>query len=192
MRLIVATTLTGIIGYGIIILMEKTILRGVAHAQIEDFFGHLEWIVPALAAAGVLIIIAGIVRRQEDRRKPAIETDHEMSIGQSGWIGAVQGICLPFRGFSRSGATTSMGMLAGVTKVRAEAFSFPLAVILTPPAIIKEVSRIMHQHNLQTQFGSDTEYLSGAFPLSMIGMVCSFLAGLVALKWLSRWLESDR
>jgi undecaprenyl-diphosphatase len=72
-RLIVATTLTGIIGYGIMLLIEKTILRGVALGQIEDLFGHLEWIAPALAVAGVLIIVSGILRRQEDRDNPAIE-----------------------------------------------------------------------------------------------------------------------
>ncbi len=42
-------------------------------------------------------------------------------------IGAVQGLCLPFRGFSRSGATISTGMLAGVAKVRAESFSLVAA-----------------------------------------------------------------
>ncbi len=192
LRLIVATTLTGIVGYGTIKLIEKTILRSVAHAQIEDLFGHLEWIAPALAAAGLLIIIAGVVRRQEDHRDPSIETDHEMSIGQSVWIGTVQGLCLPFRGFSRSGATISTGMLTGVPKARAEAFSFALAVILTPPAIAKETLRVVHQHHVQTQFSNSAGYLSGAILPGLIGMVCSFLAGLLALKWLSRWLESDR
>jgi undecaprenyl-diphosphatase len=110
-----------------------------------------------------LIIIAGIVRRQQDRREPEIEENHEMSLGQSIWIGAVQGLCLPFRGFSRSGATISTGMLVGVTKARAEVFSFALAVILTPPAIAREVLRVVHQHNVQVvQLGSSAEYLSDA------------------------------
>jgi undecaprenyl-diphosphatase len=191
-NLILATALTGCTGYGITKLVEKTILRNVAHAQIEDLFGHLEWIAPALASAGLLIIVAGLVRRQEDRRDPSIEADHEMSLGQSGWIGAVQGLCLPFRGFSRSGATISTGMLAGVSKARAEGFSFALAVILTPPAIVKELLRVIHQNHVQRQLGSSAGYLSGAILPSLIGMVCSFLAGLLALKWLSRWLESDR
>jgi undecaprenyl-diphosphatase len=192
LNLAVATILTGIVGYGVIKLIEKTILRSVAHAQIEDLFGHLEWISPALAVAGLLIIISGIVRRKEDRRDPSIETDHEISLGQSGWIGAIQGLCLPFRGFSRSGATISTGMLTGVPKARAEVFSFALAVILTPPAIAKETLRVLHQHHAQAQFGNGAGYLSGAIQPSLIGMVCSFLAGLLALKWLSRWLENGR
>jgi undecaprenyl-diphosphatase len=192
LNLIVATALTGIIGYGITKLVEKTILRSAAHAQIEDLFGHLEWIAPALAAAGLLIVVAGVVRRQEDRRDSSIEADHEMSLGQSVWIGAMQGLCLPFRGFSRSGATISTGMLTGVSKARAEVFSFALAVILTLPVIAKELLRVIHQNHEQTQLGSSAGYLSSAILPSLIGMVCSFLAGLLALKWLSRWLESDR
>jgi undecaprenyl-diphosphatase len=191
-RLILATTLTGIIGYGLMLLIEKTILRGMAHAEIEDLFSHLEWIAPALAAVGVLITIAGVLRRQKDGRDPTIETDREMSLVQSGWIGAVQGICLPFRGFSRSGATISTGMLAGVTKARAEAFSFALAVILTPPAIAREALRVVHQHHAQAQIDRGIGSISGVILPSLIGMACSFFAGLFALKWLSRWLESDR
>jgi undecaprenyl-diphosphatase len=189
LNLMVATTLTGLVGYGIIKLIERTILRGGAHPEIEDLFGHLEWISPALAVAGLLIIVAGVLRRQEGRRELAIETDHEISASQSTWIGAVQGVCLPFRGFSRSGATISVGMLAGVPKARAEVFSFALAVILTPPAIAKELLRVVNKHPVQA---ASTGYLSGATLPSLIGMVCSFFAGLLALKWLSRWLESDR
>jgi len=191
-NLFVATALTGCIGYGTIKLIEKTILRQVPHAQIEDLFSHLEWISPALAMAGLLILIAGVLRRREDCRDPSIETDHAISLRQSGWIGAVQGLCLPFRGFSRSGATISVAMLAGVPKAQAEVFSFALAVILTPPAIAKEMLRVVHQHHVQAQLDSSTGYLSGAILPSLLGMVCSFLAGLLALKWLSHWLESNR
>ena len=191
-QLIVATLLTGIVGYVIIKCIEKTILSGVANGQIEDLFGHLEWIAPALAVAGALIIIAGILRRNEDLRDPAIEKDHEMSLRQASCIGVVQGFCLPFRGFSRSGATISTGMLTGLTKARAEVFSFALAVILTPAAIAKEALRVVHQHHPDAQFASNSGHISGAFLPSVIGMVCSFLAGLLALKWLSRWLENGR
>ncbi len=41
-------------------VIKKTIFRGVAHAEIENLFGRLDFIAPALAAVGVLILIAGI------------------------------------------------------------------------------------------------------------------------------------
>src|SRR5450755_4553749 len=47
---VLATTLTALIGEIIIKIIEKTALAGTAHAQIEDLFGHLELIAPALAA----------------------------------------------------------------------------------------------------------------------------------------------
>jgi undecaprenyl-diphosphatase len=191
-RMIAATLLTGIIGYGTIGLIENTVLRKVPHAQIEDLFGHLEWIAPALAAVGVLIIVSGVLRRQADRSDLTTEMNREMTLTQAGWIGAVQGVCLPFRGFSRSGATISTAMLTGVTKARAEVFSFALAVILTPPAILREVLRVLHQQQAQSQLIGSTEPISSMLLPSIIGMVCSFVAGLLALKWLSRWLESDR
>ena len=57
-------------------------------------------------------------------------------------MGAVQGLALPFRGFSRSGSTISTGMLAGVTKKRAEDFSFAMAVVLTPAVVGLEALRL--------------------------------------------------
>jgi len=181
-RLIWATILTGIVGVIMMKVIEKTLLKGIPHAQIEDLFNHLEWIWPALAAAGILILIAGIFTRDE-----SIEDRHEPSLPQSGLIGAVQGLCLPFRGFSRSGATISTGMLAGVARERAETFSFALAVILTPPVVAREVWRLVKAQHITGGLN-----LASAMVPGLIGMVCSFLAGLIALKWLSRWLEGGR
>ncbi len=176
---ILATALTGIIGEGIAKAIEKTWLKNVPHAQIEDLFSHLGIIWPALLAAGVLIIVAGLM----ENRTPAEKESTEIDSRQAGLIGAVQGLCLPFRGFSRSGATISVGTLAGVSKRRAEAFSFALAVILTPPVVAREVLRLRHADH--------SGFAAAAVP-SLLGMAFAFLAGLLALKWLSAWLERGR
>jgi undecaprenyl-diphosphatase len=44
-----ATAVTGLIGGAIIKVIEKTLFRGIAHAQVEDLFSHLELVAPALA-----------------------------------------------------------------------------------------------------------------------------------------------
>src|ERR1700723_1556099 len=137
---VIATALTAVVGEIVIIIIEKTIFKGVPHAQIEDLFGRLEIVAPGLRAAGVLILIAGVM---EGRKPDSVEAD-QISFGQSAVIGAVQGLCLPFRGFSRSGATISVGMLQGIKKVRVEAFSFALAVILTPIVVGREALRLQH------------------------------------------------
>ena len=182
-RLIVATALTGVIGELIVKVIERTALRGMPHSEIEDLFSHLEFIAPALAAAGVLILIAGL--RERRRGRAAAADAGELSLKEAGIIGAVQGLCLPFRGFSRSGATISTGMLLGVAKPRAERFSFALAVILTPAVVAREALRLAHAP-------PSHESLQSVALLSVVGAVFAFLAGLIALRWLSRWLESGR
>jgi undecaprenyl-diphosphatase len=183
--LILATTLTGVVGEAIIKIIEKTVLRGAPHAEIEELFSHLELIAPALAVAGVLILIAGILEKRNPTRNLADAND--LNTRQAGLIGAVQGLCLPFRGFSRSGATISAGMLAGVAKSRAETFSFALAVVLTPPVVFHEAMRLIHAQHI-----SGTANLASAVFPSVVGAVLAFFAGLLALRWLSRWLEGGR
>jgi undecaprenyl-diphosphatase len=179
-RVVLATAITGIIGEAIIKIFEKTIFRNAPHAQIEDLFSHLELIAPALAAAGVLILVAGLLEK-----RIAARTD--LSLQQAGIIGFVQGLCLPFRGFSRSGATISTGILLGTGKMQAEIFSFALAVVLTPPVVARELLRLMHSDP-----GQGTAATTSVILLSLLGAVVAFGAGLLALKWLSGWLEAGR
>ena len=183
-QVVVATFFTALIGAAIVKIIEKTLWRNVPHAQIEDLFSHLELIAPALAAAGVLIVIAGIF----ERRHPAgaLSPGHDLNTPRAGLIGAVQGLCLPFRGFSRSGATISTALLLGVAKSRAEAFSFALAVVLTPPVVVREALRLLHAVH-----GRGADLRSAALE-SVLGALVAFLAGLLALRWLSRWLEGGR
>ena len=91
-----ATLLTGIVGETLKKVIEKTLFHGAQKAEIEQLFNHLELIAPALAAAGVVILIAGLL----ERRQAAIATpEGTVSLVQAGWMGAVQGLALPFRAF---------------------------------------------------------------------------------------------
>ncbi len=215
--IVLATVLTGIIAEGATLLMEHTVLRSMPHAQIEDLFDHLELVAPALAVVGVLIIIAGLRERRAAQAAlppapvaaavhstgavalaatavqpaPAHLTAGEVGVREAGIIGAIQGLSLPFRGFSRSGATISAGMLLGAAKVRAETFSFALAVVLTPVAVAREVWRLMHTVTPgNTVAGAESLGVVAAHTL--LGALVAFLAGLAALRWLSGWLERGR
>ncbi len=181
-RVVVATILTGIIGLVLKYLIEKFALKGVPNAEIELIFGNLALIGIALGAVGLLIIYAGIHSERLRRRAHA-------GLQGSSLIGAIQGLCLPFRGFSRSGATISVGLLLGITKERVEEFSFALAVVLTPPVIAREIWRLLKSHP------ASLLQVSGVFALflpSLLGMGFSCIAGLLALLWLSSWLEQGR
>jgi undecaprenyl-diphosphatase len=179
--IMLATILTGVVGLALKALIERFVLGHIPHAEIELLFGNLRLIAAALAAAGILIITAGL-------RGKRAAAPREIGGKEAALIGAVQGLCLPFRGFSRSGATISAGLLLGVARVRAEEFSFALAVVLTPPVIAREVLRLVKAHAITL---SDP-HLLGLFLPALVGMVFSFLAGLLALRWLSSWLERGR
>ncbi|MBF0558702.1 MAG: undecaprenyl-diphosphate phosphatase [Nitrospirae bacterium] len=180
---IAATFLTGTIGLFLKYLIEKFMLKGVPHAEIELIFGNLSLISASLAVVGVLIIIAGM----KSRRLPG--QNAVLGLKEACGIGAVQGICLPFRGFSRSGATISAGLFMGISKMKAEEFSFALAVVLTPPVIVREVLRLL---KAQHSSALDMTGIAGLFYPSLLGMVFSFASGLLALRWLSNWLERGR
>ena len=201
-RLIYATALTGIVGEVLIKLVEHTMFKGAPKAEIEELFGRLDLVAPALACAGVLILIAGLREKRADgaATKEAVASlagsitrrpSGNVTMRQAGWMGFVQGLCLPFRGFSRSGATISTGMLTNATKERAERFSFALAVAITPLAIGREVMRLLHATHEAATTGTPID-LHGTLVFSLLGAVFAFLAGLVALKWLSNWLENGR
>lgn len=174
---VIATAVTGIVGLALLLLIERVAMRGHAHPEVEQLFGNVRLIATGLTAAGVLIIVSSLRARRARRA--------ELAAGPAAWIGAVQGLCIPFRGFSRSGATISTGLIAGIDKATAESFSFALAIVLTPPAIAREAWRLVRAHSASTTPGA----LSHLFAPSLAGMVMSFVAGWLALKWLSRWLE---
>ena len=186
-----ATLLTGIVGEAIKKVLEKTMFQGADKAEIEQLFSHLELIAPALAAAGILILIAGILERRQLAAAAAGNSAGSVTMGQAAWMGIVQGLALPFRGFSRSGSTISTGMLTGAKKEVAERFSFAMAVVLTPAVVGVETVRLLKASHEAAATGTPID-LHASLVSSLLGMVFSFVAGLVALKWLSSWLESGR
>jgi len=177
---VIATGFTGVVGLAIKHLIEKAFLGS---GDIEQLFSNLTLIAASLAAAGVLILIAG-------RRTNGAGSDRAPGWNAAAWIGAVQGLCLPFRGFSRSGATISTGLLMGIGKARMEEFSFALAVVLTPLVIGRELLRLLKAHGGGAPAGG--LHLTALLGPGLAGMACSFFAGLLALKFLSRLLESGR
>jgi undecaprenyl-diphosphatase len=190
-----ATLLTGVVGVALKKIIEKTWFRGAEKAEIEQLFSHLELIAPALAAVGVVILIAGLLEKRQMNGAASgrmlRNSEGHLTMSQAGWMGIVQGLALPFRGFSRSGSTISTGMLVGAVKERAEQFSFALAVVLTPPVVGMELMRLLKASHAAAATGASID-LHAALVGSLLGMVFSFAAGMVALRWLSSWLESGR
>src|SRR5271163_572082 len=154
-----ATVITGVVGEAIKKVIEKTMLQGAASDEIEQLFSHLDLIAPALAAAGLLILIAGLVERRRlataaGKKSSPSRVGDGVTMSQAGWMGMVQGLALPFRGFSRSGSTISTGMLVGAAKEPAERFSFAMAVVLTPAVVGLEAMRLLKASHVAAAAGT--------------------------------------
>jgi undecaprenyl-diphosphatase len=178
-RVLLASFATAVLGYALLLLIEKVLLKDTAHAEVEALFGNLRVIGGALVAVGLLILWSGYRSRTK--------VGPDVTPGSAVVIGLVQGLCLPLRGFSRSGATISAGLLLGLERARVEEFSFALAVVLTPPVLLREGLRLARHGELVAQ-GSLGVYVLPC----LAGLVLAFLAGLAALRLLSRLLEQGR
>jgi undecaprenyl-diphosphatase len=180
--ILLATACTGVIGLGLKFVIERVVLvhlLGHDRGEVEDLFDRLPLIAGSLVAVGLLIIASG--------SWPARAEAARLSAPSAALIGIVQGLCLPFRGFSRSGATISVALLRGVSRPLAEDFSFALAVLLTPPVIARELYRLLRHRGWQ----GSADLVPMLAP-GLAGMALSCLAGLAALVLLSAVLERGR
>lgn len=186
---VIATAATGAVGLGLKKFIEKVILEkllGHEQGEVETLFKSLPLMGCALLGVGLLILFAGSQKKGEGKNESSLL--EKIPVRESLWIGIVQGLCLPFRGFSRSGATISVSLLFKMRRALAEDFSFALAVVLTPPVILLELHRLTKGGGMPVTSSEWTQLLLPG----LVGMVFSFGAGLFALRWLSRWLEMGR
>jgi undecaprenyl-diphosphatase len=180
--IVLATGITGVLGLGLQYFIERVVLErmlGHEHGEFEVMFKSLPLIGTALVAAGLLILVSS----RFDKTSPH---GGVLTAGVAALIGLVQGLCLPFRGFSRSGATISTGLMCGLPRKFSEEFSFALAVVLTPPLIVRQTWKLLH-----TPAAANTHLFDLILP-GLVGMVLAFLSGLAALRLLSAVLGGGR
>jgi undecaprenyl-diphosphatase len=106
-----ATVATGLVGLTLLQIIKTIVAKDSAGFEIEHLFGNAKLMSAGLATAGLLILYSSRRGQQQGG---------ELSTRSAVWIGAVQGVCLPFRGLSRSGATISAGLAMSVARRRAE------------------------------------------------------------------------
>jgi len=181
LQLVMATAATGAVGLVLLQLIKHGVMKASPDFEIEHLFGNPRVMAAGLAATGLFILYSAWRGNR---------AGNELTTRSALGVGIAQGLCLPFRGLSRSGATISAGLALGVTRRRAEEFSFALAVVLTPAVIVREAYRLYKAPAFASALHTGGLW-TVAMP-SLLGMVFSFGAGLLALRWLSRWLEQDR
>lgn len=123
LRIFTATMMTGIVGLTLQHIIKVYFAGNTSNFEIESLFSNSKLIASGLFVSGILIIVSSRIKESHTEN---------LSLIQSVLVGMVQGLCLPFRGLSRSGATISAALSIGVARKTAEEFSFALAVVLTP------------------------------------------------------------
>lgn len=103
---------------------------------------------------------------------------NQLSFTQALKVGMYQIIAI-IPGVSRSGATIMGGLLSGLDRVTATAFSFYLSI----PIIILAGSYQLIKS--QGEFST----VSGGLPALVAGVVVSFITALIAIKWLLRYVS---
>jgi undecaprenyl-diphosphatase len=190
-QIVLATAVTGALGYSLKLIIEKIFLEkimGYPKGEIEQLFSMLPLVGAAVLISGIVIIASGLLSSRRKLPSFSKKADRVLEYRDSVWMGLVQGLVLPFRGLTRSGMTISTGLLRGLDQKETEDFSFALAVALTPAVLGHEILRWVHSVK---ESGQSVDWMSSLTP-GFLGMALSFMSGLLALKWLSRWLENGK
>jgi len=147
----------------IIISMIPAVIVGLLfEEQLESFFGG------KILLVGIMLLVTAVLLLLADKAK---NTNKEVSFWNSVIIGISQAIAM-LPGISRSGATISTSVLLGIDRTRAARFSFLMVV----PLIFGKIGKDVLSGDLNFQS-------SEMLPISA-GFIASFLAGLLACKWM--------
>ena len=104
-------------------------------------------------------------------------------------IGCFQAVSLLFRGVSRSGSTISGGLFTGLSREAAAEFSFLIAIpAVAGGALLKFLPLVKAYFGGTPSLADGSTALVGGYsPLAlMLGMLTSFVVGLISLRWLLR------
>jgi len=134
------------------------------------------WRNPLIIAASLIGV--GLLMGWADRA-PAQTKDYDRtSAGDAWWIGCAQAVAV-IPGVSRSGATITMGLFAGLTREAAARFSFLLATPIIAGAVLSK-AHAMHKVGMMPG-------MAGPFAA---GVVASALVGLASIGLFLRFLKA--
>ncbi len=161
-----------------IILLIVSFIPLLLFLPFKDFF---EGIATSgnILPIGINFLITAALLLLADRLGKGSKTAANMTIPDALLVGAAQGVAL-LPGVSRSGATISTGLLAGLSKEYAVSFSFIMGIPAVLGANVLETVKLIKD--------------SGDMNLVnvIVGMLVAAIAGFAAIK-LVRWLvKSDK
>lgn len=137
--------------------------------SIESAFTSLLFVTASLFVTGSLLIMTHVLT---SRKKSESLSTFSITAKRAIIVGIAQAIAI-FPGISRSGSTTTVGILSGVQRKDAFTFSFLLALPAILGAGILQLKDVYQDGNALTQ----------PWHLYIPGAIMAFLFGLLSLQW---------
>ncbi len=157
------------------LLAASTVPAVVAALLLNDL---IEENVRQVGLVAVMLVLAGAVLWLADKWGPRTHTIGGLTVRGALGIGAAQALAL-IPGVSRSGISMSAAMFAGLDRADAARFSFLMATPITGMAVVYESLKLIRGE------------VGGAEPMTLIvGVVASFVAGMLAIAVLLRFLRT--
>jgi len=151
-------------------LALATVPGAVAGKLLESAAEHA---LRSLPLQAVMLIVFGFLLWAADRFLPPGRDPARPGWGAALGLGFAQALAL-VPGVSRSGVTITAGRVAGLSRVSAARFSFLLATPITLGAVLLKARDLPHDLPATTL---------------AIGVATSAVVGMLAIRWLLRWLQ---
>ncbi|WP_407541166.1 undecaprenyl-diphosphate phosphatase [Deinococcus radiomollis] len=134
----------------------------------------------SLIVGGIILYIVEVRRAATAHQEDGLEPDLDsITLPQALWVGVAQVFSVLFPGTSRSGSSIVGGLLSGMNRVTATAFSFFLGIPLLGAAGLYSIYKA---RNTISQVAGGTSAL-------LIGTVVSFIVALASVSWLLRYVS---
>ena len=147
------------------------VVGGLLNDAVEERFRQVGLVAVMLVVGGAILWLA---EQRGSHRLLTLDLTFPKALG----IGAAQAVAL-IPGISRSGISISAGLFAGLDRESAARFSFLMATPITAMAVAYEGLKLVRGE------------VGGAEPVSMVvGVVASFVAGILAIAVLLRYVRS--
>jgi undecaprenyl-diphosphatase len=157
------------------LLVASTVPAAIVALLLNDF---IEDNVRQVGLVALMLVIGGAVLWLADRWGPRTHTIHRLTFRGALGIGAAQALAL-IPGISRSGISMSAGLFAGLDRADAARYSFLMATPITAMAVVYESYKLVAGEAGAVE----------VWPLA-VGVVASFLSGILAIAILLRYVRT--
>ncbi len=159
------------------LILVGSIPAGIIGVGLKRFLPGSEVFLASALLSGFMFLVTGSLLIWGNRHPTSTGICRHLSFKAALLIGGFQALAI-LPGVSRSGATITAGLAMRLRRDEAATFSFLLAIPAMAGAGFLEALELLE----------DTPETASLAALG-VGLVVSFLVGLMALAWLIRWLR---